>query len=378
MTPPGEPGDAPTAQLAARLRDHTLALVEVPSTSGDEAAILAALASQVPEGFTIADDRDGALLLLPSARREDALLVLLSGHVDTVPPPPGHRPTVDAGTVHGRGAADMKGGLAVAWALAGALGSGDITSDLDVGVLVVAREELPVAESALVPLLARSDAARVADLAIVLEPTANELQVGCMGNLNATVTASGTAAHSARPWHGRNAIHVLIEALGSVADLPVRDVEVEGLVFREVVSITRIAGGGPRNVVPDSAEADVNFRYAPSHTSQEAQARLAELLGHRHVDVAIVSDAPPGPVATRSPLVRRLRQTGSLTPRPKQAWTSVAEFAMAGVDAVNLGPGDPRYAHADDEHVEVSALVACHELLRAFLEGRTPTEEPTP
>jgi succinyl-diaminopimelate desuccinylase len=55
--------------------------------------------------------------------------------------------------------------------------------------------------------------------------------------------------------------------------------------------------------------------------------------------------------------------------RPKQAWTPVAEFAMAGVDAVNLGPGDPRYAHADDEQVSGTALARTHSIVSAFLAG---------
>ena len=55
---------------------------------------------------------------------------------------------------------------------------------------------------------------------------------------------------------------------------------------------------------------------------------------------------------------------------PKQAWTPVAEFATVGVDAVNLGPGDPQYAHRDDERVDVASLVRTDEVLRAFLTGR--------
>jgi succinyl-diaminopimelate desuccinylase len=58
---------------------------------------------------------------------------------------------------------------------------------------------------------------------------------------------------------------------------------------------------------------------------------------------------------------------------PKQAWTPVAEFAVAGVDAVNFGPGNPRYAHTDDERVEVDALVRGHDVLSAFLSGTAST-----
>jgi succinyl-diaminopimelate desuccinylase len=73
-------------------------------------------------------------------------------------------------------------------------------------------------------------------------------------------------------------------------------------------------------------------------------------------------------------LVDRLRGAGDLPVRPKQAWTPVAEFGLIGVDAVNFGPGDPQYAHRDDERVEVAALVRSHEVLRAFFETRDRTK----
>ena len=208
---------------------------------------------------------------------------------------------------------------------------------------------------------------REAALAIVLEPTANALEVGCNGNLQAVVRVRGRAAHSARPWLGDNAIHAAIEALGPVADLPVRDVDVDGLVFREVVSVTTIAGGVAGNVVPDLVEAHVNMRYAPTHTPDAAETRLRELLGHPRVELEILGNAPPGRVCLDNPLVTRLRASGDLEVRPKQAWTPVAEFGMVGVDAVNLGPGDPRYAHTDDEQVTATALARTHQIVSAFL-----------
>ena len=83
----------------------------------------------------------------------------------------------------------------------------------------------------------------------------------------------------------------------------------------------------------------------------------------------IVGNAPPGPVCLDNPLVTQLRRSAGLEVRPKQAWTPVAEFGMAGVDAVNLGPGDPRYAHTDDERVSMDALVRAYEIVSAFLTG---------
>lgn len=357
--------------VAERLATRTLELVDIPSVSRQEAAIVdhvrslgAALAA---DAFTLADDEDTCLVWLPVARRPGTPLVLFAGHLDTVPIAgnvPGRRA---AATIVGRGSADQKAGVAVMLELMGELATGGLASDLDAGFLFFGREEIDV--SALTPCLRRTTALHDASLAIVTEPTDNAVEIGCLGNLNARVTVHGVAAHSARPWLGENAVHAGITALASIADLPVRDVEIDGFVYREVVNVTTIEGGVAANVIPDRLVATVNFRYAPTHTPAEAEERIRELLGHHKVELEILSNARPGPVTATNPLVRRLRAAGDLDALAKQAWTPVAEFAEAGIDAVNCGPGDPAFAHRDDEQVTEAALVRSYEVLRAFFAG---------
>jgi succinyl-diaminopimelate desuccinylase len=355
---------------AEHLAEATFELLGIPSVSRREQALLDRIRGRMDGAAEtrLVDDRDGVLAYLPAERRRDAELVVLAGHVDTVPvggaAPEPHRL---GGSLIGRGAADMKGGLAVMLALA----DDPPESDLDVGLVFFAREELPITESALGPLLAESEELRETALAIVLEPTANTLQLGCTGNLNATVTVHGRAAHAARPWTGDNAIHRAVRVLAELSDLPVREVDVDGLTFREVASVTTIAGGIADNVVPDRVRAHVNARYSPSTTPDAAVAWLRDLVERDGATVDIVANAPPGPVHVGTPLVERLRTAGGLEVGPKQAWTPVAEFGAVGVGAVNFGPGDPRYAHSDEERVEVDALVRGHDVLTAFLTGRT-------
>ncbi|MFN8233562.1 MAG: succinyl-diaminopimelate desuccinylase [Actinomycetota bacterium] len=357
-----------SADLAARLSELTLELVDLPSESRNEAAILDHMARRVPGGaFRLIDDADAVRCFLPGERRASAPLVLLVGHVDTVPANgnlPGRR---EGDVVVGRGAADMKGALAVILEVAQVVADGR-PSDIDVGLLFFGREELPAPESALAPFLERCSEVRSADLAIVMEPTDGRLELGCLGNLNATVTVRGRAAHAARPWLGENAVHAALEALRPIAERGPRDVTIDGLTFREVVSVTRIAGGIASNVVPDVVVATVNLRYAPGRTPAEAEAELRDLVGSQ-VEVAVVGNAAPAPAATRNALVERLRRAGGLEAAPKQAWTPVAELAAAGVDAVNFGPGDPGYAHRDDERIEAASLVHATEVLLAFLAG---------
>ena len=79
------------------------------------------------------------------------------------------------------------------------------------------------------------------------------------------------------------------------------------------------------------------------------------------------SNSPAAHVAAESPVVRALRAAGGFELQPKQAWTNVADFAARGLDAVNLGPGATRYAHAADERVEIAELVRTYEALQSFL-----------
>jgi succinyl-diaminopimelate desuccinylase len=357
-------------ELAERLAARTLALVDVASTSGHEEEMLEAL--EVPGDLPVVDAQDAVRCYGPRARRDGAPRVMLAGHVDTVPPNGNLPGRLEGDVVLGLGAADMKGAVAVMEAIVADLLSGP-QSDIDLYVVFFGREELPITQSALLPLFARRPELREVDLAIVMEPTANAIEVGCLGNLNARLKIRGRAAHSARPWLGENAIHAAIAALAAVAEEQARDVDVDGFTYREVMSVTAIQGGLAPNVVPDLVEASVNYRYAPGTAAAQAEAALRSMLPG--VDVEVVGNAPPGSVNPANRLVDRLRRAGDLRMGPKQAWTPVAEFATIGVDAVNFGPGEPGYAHRQDERVEADALVRSYEVLRSFLTDAAGAEE---
>jgi succinyl-diaminopimelate desuccinylase len=346
--------------MASDLARRTLELVDIPSASRDEARIIEHVRHAVTLPLTYRTDE----ALLFATPRTGRPLVLLAGHLDTVPPQGNLPGAVDDSWVVGLGASDMKGGLAVMVELAdwaacepGALGC-------DLGFLFFVREELPAEESALPRVFAEAPVVLESDLVVMLEPTDNAIHAGCLGNLNATVVFRGESAHSARPWQGMNAIDLAVQGLASVVSCPPLEVEVGGLTFVEVLSATRITGGIADNVVPDRVEVRLNYRYAPNRTREEAEDRLRELVG---ADVEVTSNSPPARPATDSPLVDRLRRAGDLAVEPKQAWTPVAEFAAQGLDAVNLGPGATRYAHRADERVEIAALERTFDVLRRFV-----------
>ena len=190
------------------------------------------------------------------------------------------------------------------------------------------------------------------------------LHAGCLGNIQARVTFRGESAHSARPWTGVNAIHALVRGLEGLVRLEPFDVELDGLTYREVVSAVRVEGGIAANVVPATASVELNFRYAPGRTRQDAELRLRELVPDGELE--ILSNSPSAPPALANPLASRLRE---LVPEvaPKQAWTPVAQFAEQGIDAINYGPGATAYAHKRDEQIAVTSLERCFDTLRTFL-----------
>jgi succinyl-diaminopimelate desuccinylase len=343
--------------LSESLAERTLQLCRVRSPTGDEAAICDELQGWAhprwPEGIC----RIGNSLVVgkPIPGRPTVALV---AHLDTVPFFIGDGEARREGErLIGKGASDMKGGLAVALAVAEAL-----PADAPLVPLLVLyeREEGPYTENGLEGLFA-AGAIPPVDLAICLEPTANALQLGCVGSLHATVRYSGRNAHSARPWEGFNAVHAAGPFISRLAGLSPREVEIDGLIFREVASITRASGGRARNVVPDLFELNLNYRFAPGKGVAEAQHDVRELVG-QGAEIEFTDLSPSGPLCLDNVFVQRLRSLAGRV-EPKQAWTDVARFAMHGIDAVNFGPGDPAQAHQVGEWAEVAALGEAHTIL---------------
>jgi succinyl-diaminopimelate desuccinylase len=345
--------------MLARL---ALELVNIRSVSRQEQRITTWIGEHVARlpRLRVIHRQDDAIVFGPPGRPE----VILAGHSDTVPEQGNLPGRLEDGHVFGLGAADMKGSLAVMLSLAAELDR--IQPRLNPLFVIFGREEQPLAESVLELLFTSCPSILQARLAVMMEPTANRLQAGCLGNIVASLVFGGVAAHSARPWLGVNAIHEAVRSLRPVVDSRPEEVELGGLAFREVLSVTEIAGGIANNVIPDRVACGLNFRYAGHRSTVQAEARLRELVGPAG-ELTIESNAPSAPVATDNPLLQRLRRAGELRIEAKQAWTPVAEFAAHGVDAVNFGPGDPEFAHRRDEQISVDAMADSLSILRDFL-----------
>jgi succinyl-diaminopimelate desuccinylase len=341
------------------LADTTAWLVDIPSETGDEAAIVAAVADRL-SGMD--EHRIGKSLVV--GRPTGGPMVLLVGHLDTVPSQGQGPARITDGVLHGLGAADMKGGLA---AMIHLLEDADVVAGpySVVGVFYEA-EEGPMDGNGLGPVLDANPWLTDAEFAVVLEPSDGQLQVGCNGSINATVTFTGSSAHSARPWWGENAITKAGEWLAAMhrrePDLHV----IDGLEYREVMSVTTASGGIARNVIPDRFSLNLNYRFAPDRSVEEALEVLGAVCEEAD-EFDIVDVAPAGPVEASHPFVERLARASGAELAAKQGWTDVARLGEYGVPAVNFGPGRATEAHQKHEFVALSEIESTFAALRTAL-----------
>jgi succinyl-diaminopimelate desuccinylase len=214
----------------------------------------------------------------------------------------------------------------------------------------------PVLQSGLLPPL---------DFAFVLEPTDQTLQMGCMGTLHAVVTVLGRRAHSARPWQGENALFRALPLLQRFQGLERREVRFGDLVYYEVMVPTQLWTENSKNVVPDRVMLNVNVRFAPGRTADQAEAELRELVGEAG-GVQIIDRAPAGDVYLDHPLIEPWRRREAIPIACKQAWTDVARFTERGIPAVNFGPGETGQAHQAGEWCSVESLDFAYSKLWKF------------
>ena len=367
----------------------TRQMIDIPSVSGQEGpladAVEAALRSA---GF-------GSVPALEILRDGDAVCartrlglpqrVVLAGHLDTVPIAdnvPGRTEIRDGvEVVWGRGSVDMLGGCAAALALACEAGpliaaGAHAALTADVTWIFYDHEEVASHLNGLGRLQRNHPHWLAGDLALLGEPTAAHVEGGCNGTLRVIARFPGRAAHSARAWMGSNAIHAMAPVIERIADYGNPVELVDGLEFRESLSVVRVEGGIANNVIPEAASMTVNYRFAPSKRADDALEWVRSLFEGTDATIEVddlCEGARPGadsPVAERFLAVARrvAAEAGAeLRLSAKVGWTDVARFTQVGVPAMNFGPGDPLLAHTRDEHAPVSDIVRVHRTLRAFV-----------
>ena len=364
-------GPPPVLDLSADVLALTRALVDVPSVSGTERVLADAVeaALRALGGLEVVRVGDTVLartnLDLPSR-------VVLAGHLDTVPLAGNVPSRVDeaAGLLYGCGTSDMKAGDAVMLRLAGRFGVPGARPAHDLTFVFYDNEEVEASRNGLGRVARELRGWLYGDLAILLEPTDGVVEGGCQGTLRVVLGVPGRRAHSARSWLGVNAVHGAAGILATLAGYSAREVEIDGLTYREGLNAVWIEGGVAGNVVPDSCRVTVNFRYAPDRDEDQALAHVRDVFAEALAAgvTCEVTDSSGGALPGLSePAAAAFVAAVGRPARAKLGWTDVARFAAFGIPALNYGPGDPQLAHTVDEHVRIDRLQPAEDALVAYL-----------
>ena len=274
------------------------------------------------------------------------------------------------GRIYGRGASDMKAGVAAMCAAASR--AADASADIDVVIAAVVDEEFESAGT-------RSVIGRGvrADAAIVTEPTRLAIMPAHLGFVWADIVTHGRAAHGSRWDLGVDAIRhsgVILAELDrfDAEQLPAAP---HPLLGRPSIHASLIEGGTGMSTYPDRCVTRIERRTVPGETPEGVRRELEDLCRRAatrrpglHADVIVTFSQAPSDVAVEAPIVRAvdaaLRAAGE-APRVEgmTAWTDAALLNAAGIPAICFGPGDITLAHAAEEYVEIDEIERATEVL---------------
>jgi succinyl-diaminopimelate desuccinylase len=281
--------------------------------------------------------------------------IVLHGHLDVVPARPEQfAPAADGDRLYGRGAYDMKGGLASMM-----LALHDLTAQDKVRVhfLCVSDEESEEIEQRASDYLVEQG--YLGNFAITGEPTNMHIGIQAKGVLAMRIEVTGKAAHGSTPWVGDNAVLKAIDVFRQIEILPFAR-ESSDLFDRPSINLGRIVGGDALNKVPDLCAIDVDVRYLPGQDADEIRAAVDELPDARVVKVfhrrpAIVERDNLFVQALGEAIARVAPPSGEQISVGRDGASDAISFLEAGVPAVECGPiGDGH--HGPEEWVSIRSL----------------------
>jgi succinyl-diaminopimelate desuccinylase len=301
----------------------------------------------------------------PPAEDAGCPCVVFHGHLDVVPAEPGQfQARVEGDRLIGRGAYDMKGGLA---AMMCALKDVERQSAVRVRLVCVPDEESEEIEE-------RSSDGVVSrglggDFAITGEPTNLHIGVEAKGVLAMVIEVRGRAAHSSTPWLGDNAVLKAIDVFRAIESLPFSR-ESSEMFDRPSINLGRIDGGDALNKVPDRCRMAVDIRFLPGQDPDDIRAQIARM---PECDVIKWFVFPPISVPRTNPYVQALRDAvaRSLPDREvmsvgRDGASDALSFMAAGIPAVEFGP-DGAGHHGPEEWVSVTSMARYRRSLVSFI-----------
>jgi succinyl-diaminopimelate desuccinylase len=298
------------------------------------------------------------------ATGEQAPCVIFHGHLDVVPGREEQfEPVVEGDRLIGRGAYDMKGGLA---AMMCALKDIADQDGVRVRFVCVPDEESEEIEERSTDAVVMSGLG--GNFAITGEPTNMHIGVEAKGVLAMRIVVHGRSAHSSTPWLGDNAVLKAVDVFRAIESLPFSR-ESSEMFDRPSINLGRIIGGDVLNKVPDRCEMAVDVRYLPGQDPGEI---LSQVRAIGAIDVTRTFIYPPVTVSRSHPYVQMLRESvsqatsGEVMSVGRDGASDAAAFIKAGIPAVEFGPKGGGH-HGPDEWVSVSSLQRYRQALADFV-----------
>jgi len=305
----------------------TRELIAIQSVTGNEVKILDFIERELSNsGFsgTILRNEGGIIAYYPSSKSSIALV----GHVDTVPIDESQVIVDDDSKIYGRGSVDMKSGVAVMLKI--------MSNNFEnVAAIFYTSEEGPMVDNGLEILMPILQKDFNLEFAIILEPTNGEVQLGCLGSVNADLQINGKSAHSARPWMGENPIFKLPEVINYIQNNEVEDNIIDGLLFKKIISATTITGGTANNVIPSHINININYRFLPTSDENEAAEFIIESFS-KFGEVTIKNTSNGALPNLESQSIKNFIASTGAKVTPKQAWTDIARFYKGGYPCSEL------------------------------------------
>ena len=307
-------------------------------------------------------------VLAATVGAETGPTVVLHGHLDVVPGfPQQFTPRADGDRLYGRGAYDMKGGLAGMMCAMRDLAE---QSAVRVHFVCVSDEEADTLEARGSDYLV--ERGYIGDFAITGEPTDMKIGVQSKGVLALRISVGGKSAHGSTPWLGDNAVLKAIDVFRQIGSMPFAR-ESSELFDRPSISLGRVIGGDAFNKVPDCCVIDVDIRYLPG---QDPKAILGDIEAIDDTKVHVVVHREPAVVARDNPYVTALAEVVSGDPEHgpesisvgRDGASDIVSFLDAGVPGVEFGPIGAGH-HGPEEWVSIASLERYRKALVDFVEA---------
>ncbi len=334
---------------------------------------------------TVHPDRDNVIAKLDG---DVDTTVLLEVHQDTVPTDgmtiAPFAATRSDGRLYGRGACDVKGGMAAMLTAVSQLAAQQPKGMPTVFMACTANEEHGFTGATALTeqwTNAGGDAkpfCRPPDLCIVAEPTKLQVVVAHKGVVRWKCRTAGRAGHSSRPESADNAIYTMAKVVTALQYYATEVVSMIGehvLCSRPTLSVGTIAGGLSVNTVPENCTIEIDRRLLPGERPEAARQHVIEFLESENISVE--HDAPylvaPGlDDEGNGHLADRLISTAdrcgiNCAPIGVPYGTNAGVIAETGVSTVVFGPGDIEQAHTADEWIELEQVELASKILFEFL-----------